>query len=543
MLRSARPQFAGASVQDIFPAEVPKELDFTHYQGGKTTLIDGKLQTWLGPTDRIESVVMTRNAAGQLQPVTVGELAAMGPSDALRALHAAKKAYGDGHGDWPSAPLSERITALGTLVDEMKKHRDTTAGLIMAEIGKTKKDAYKEFDRTVEYIERTLELAKELDQKGATLEQVGSVLKKEALKPRGVVYCLGPSNYPLNETFTTLIPALLMGNTVICKLPKTGSISVTPLYEAFAKSFPPGVINFVSGDGATLSKPIMESGDVDTLAFIGSTRAAEAIAKLHPNRLLLNEVLGLGAKNAGIILPDVKIDDSLIKEIVTGALSFNGQRCTALKVLFAPKSRAEEFTAKLSDAVGKLKVGLPNDPDTQITPLPIASIPWYKTLLDDAVSKGAKIENPGGGEIEGTVFKPAVLSGITPEMKIYSQEQFGPLVPVVTYDDDKPGKLPKGLDQVVDYVTKLEVGQQASVFGQDPKTLQAVIKGLQNQVCRININSQCQRGPDELPFVGRKASAVGTLSIKEALLRFSLPQLLTGNATPENESLLSQLEI
>jgi glyceraldehyde-3-phosphate dehydrogenase (NADP+) len=162
-----------------------------------------------------------------------------------------------------------------------------------------------------------------------------------------------PYNYPLNETWTTLIPGLVMGNTVVAKLPRFGQLLHLPIYSAFADSFPPGVVNF-SGDGRNISAPLMASGDVDVLAFIGSQGVGDMLKKCHPALHRLRCVLGLGAKNAGIVLADADLEVA-VREAVPGALSFNGQRCTALKVLHVERSIADAFVRRYADAVATLK--------------------------------------------------------------------------------------------------------------------------------------------------------------------------------------------
>ena len=137
--------------------------------------------------------------------------------------------------------------------------------------------------------------------------------------PLGVVLCMGPFNYPLNETFTTLIPALIMGNAVIFKPPRLGVLLHHPLLEAFRDAFPTGVVNTVYGDGAKVIGPLMQSGKIDVLAFIGSSRVADLLRQQHPRPHRLRCVLGLEAKNAGLILPDADLDLT-VKECLTGNL-------------------------------------------------------------------------------------------------------------------------------------------------------------------------------------------------------------------------------
>src|SRR5262249_19608263 len=142
--------------------------------------------------------------------------------------------------------------------------------------------------------------------------------------PLGVVLCMGPYNYPLNETFATLIPAMIMGNTVVFKPPTFGVLLFKPLLEAFQKAFPKGVINTVYGRGSEIVPALLESGKINVLTLIGSSKVADYLKKMHPKVNRLRAILGLDAKNAAIVLPDADMDLA-VKECVTGALSFNGQ--------------------------------------------------------------------------------------------------------------------------------------------------------------------------------------------------------------------------
>jgi glyceraldehyde-3-phosphate dehydrogenase (NADP+) len=335
---------------------------------------------------------------------------------------------------------------------------------------------------------------------------------------------MGPFNYPLNETFTTLIPALIMGNPVVAKLPRFGMLCQAPLLEGFAKSFPKGVVNVLNGEGRTVAGPLVEKGDVAALAFIGSSRAANVLKKQHPRPNRLRCVLALDAKNPAIVLPDADLDLA-VRECVVGALSFNGQRCTGLKLLFVHRSIADRFVEKLSAAVDALPFGLPWEPGVRLTPLPeIDKAAAMQALVDDAVGKGAHVANRFGGLCNRTFFFPAVVYPVTAQMSLFSVEQFGPVVPVVAYDD---------IAEVMDFIENSNYGQQASVFGHDAKVVGPLVDVLANQVCRVNLNAQSQRGPDAYPFTGRKDSAEATLSISDALRCFSIRSMV---AAPEDET-------
>jgi aldehyde dehydrogenase (NAD+) len=415
---------------------------------------------------------------------------------------------------------------------QMVACRREVVNLIMWEIGKTLPDSEKEFDRTVDYIRATIEALKELDNSNSRFTIADGTIGQIRRTPLGVVLCMGPYNYPLNETFATLIPALIMGNTMVFKPPKFGVLLFQPLLEAFRTAFPKGVINTVYGRGSVIVPRLLDSGKVNVLTLIGSSKVADHLKKLHPKVNRLRAILGLDAKNAAIILPDADIELA-VKECLLGSLSFNGQRCTALKMLMVHRSVAEPFLRRFCEEVNKLKIGMPWEKGVTVTPLPeLGKVDYMTQLVEDAKAKGARVVNEGGGTVGGTLFYPAVVYPVAEGMKLYREEQFGPVVPVSVFDD---------LETALEYVITSEHGQQVSIFSSDPDRIGTLVDPLVNQVCRVNINCQCQRGPDVFPFTGRKDSAEGTLSVTDALRSFSIRSMIAAKQTEDSKRLLDTI--
>ncbi len=179
----------------------------------------------------------------------------MGEKEALEALEAAVSAFDYGRGEWPSMSIEKRIECMRKFTLLMKDQREIMVKLLMWEIGKSKTDAEKEFDRTVEYIYDTIDALKNLDRDSSRFNITQGIIAQIRRAPLGVVLCMGPFNYPLNETFTTLIPALIMGNTIMFKPPKLGVLLHSPLIHAFQSCFPKGVINTVYGEGEKVITP------------------------------------------------------------------------------------------------------------------------------------------------------------------------------------------------------------------------------------------------------------------------------------------------
>lgn len=520
-------------LKELFPEESRlKDCDVPPPLHQRETLVNGELRPWTGPAETVRSAICVRRADGSLEQVELGSHPIGGVPEAQVALDAAVAAYDNGRGEWPTMTVAQRIACMQDFTRQMVARREQIVTLIMWEIGKTLADSQKEFDRTVEYMKATIEALKHLDNDNSRFTIVEGTIGQIRRTPLGVVLCMGPYNYPLNETFATLIPALIMGNTMVFKPPKFGVLLFQPLLEAFRSAFPKGVINTVYGKGSEVVPMLLESGKVNVLTLIGSSRVADHLKKMHPKVNRLRAILGLDAKNAAIVLPDANVELA-VKECLLGSLSFNGQRCTALKMLIVHRSIVDRFLARFTEELAKLKVGMPWDKGVTLTPLPeFGKVVHMTRLVADAKEKGAKVINEGGGASAGTLFYPAVVYPVKEGMLLYREEQFGPIVPVMAFDD---------IDTALDYVITSEHGQQVSIFSEDPETIGRLVDPLVNQVCRVNINCQCQRGPDVFPFTGRKDSAEGTLSVTDALRSFSIRSMIAAKQTEDSKRLLDEI--
>jgi len=508
---------------------IPEAYQITSLLHQDTYLVNGELKAWSGESSNVYSTISSSQA---YKPTLLGSIPTLGETEALEALDAAVGAYGKGQGLWPTMKVKDRIACMEKFVTQMKTKRDEVVKLLMWEIGKSLPDSQKEFDRTVDYVYDTIEEYKQLDRDHAKFEKHDGVHAHIRRGPLGVVLCLGPYNYPLNETFALLIPALIMGNTAIFKPAKYGVLLISPLLEAFKSSFPKGVVNIIYGRGRTVATPIMQSGKVDVLALIGNSKSANALQNQHPKSNRLRLVLGLEAKNPAIVLKDADLDLA-IEECIAGTTSFNGQRCTALKIVYVHEDIVEEFNKRFSEKVDGLKFGNPWEAGVKLTPLPEPDKPAYiQELIDDALDKGAKIVNKKGGEITHNYIFPAVLYPVHKDMRVFQEEQFGPVIPVLSFND---------IEKPLDDMAASNYGQQVSLFGSDVKTLAPLIDTLVNLVCRVNLNSSCQRGPDVYPFTGRKDSAVGTLSVHDALRSFSIRTFVASKDNAYNNAILQNL--
>lgn len=511
--------------------DVPAEFSLPSEVHQREYLSNGEMKQWNGPVHEVFSPICIKTENG-LERKLIGSYPVCTEAEAQESLKAAVAAYDNGRGDWPTMTVSDRIKHVEQFTGKMIEQKDIIVKLIMWEIGKSFADSTKEFDRTVEYIYATIDSLKHLDRDSSGFEIVDGIAAQIRRSPLGVVLCMGPFNYPLNETFTTLIPALIMGNTILFKPPKFGTLLHYPLQEAFRDCFPKGVVNVIYGRGNAIIPGLMQSGKINVLTLIGSSKVANELKKQHPKVNRLRAVLGLDAKNAAIITKHADISLA-VKETITGSLSFNGQRCTALKIVWVHRSIADEFIRQFSAAVAQLKYGMPWEKGVSLTPLPEPNkIEYLNDCIADAEANGAKIMNENGGTSAASFFYPAVVYPVNDKMKLYREEQFGPIIPIVPFDD---------LEETIDFLIESTHGQQVSIFSENAEEVAWLIDPLVNLVSRVNINTQSQRGPDAFPFTGRKDSAEGTLSIADAIRSFSIRSLVAFKMNESNTNLINDI--
>lgn len=499
---------------------------------GSKTFINGEIKEWADSFDLVTSPIIDKETG---ERILIGKLAQMKSADADQVLKNSISAWSNGRGVWPQMTAEARIKAIENVVKDLKERRDEIIKILMWEICKSADDAAAEFDRTMTFIEATIEAFRQIDGVDGAWKVVNGIMARVRRAAIGIILCLGPFNYPFNETYATLIPALLAGNIVIMKIPTVGGLAHVLTMEAYAKYLPPGTLNFISGSGRETMPTLMKSGSIDMLAFIGGSKAADDLIKSHPHPHKLKLFLQLEGKNLGVVLGDADIDTA-VEQITIGSTTYNGQRCTAIKLVFLPKALVETFLPKFKAKISSLVVGLPWESNVSITPLPQQTKPKYLfDLIADARAKGAEVinEDTGGGQLSGSLMKPAIVYPVTSDMRLWHEEQFGPVIPIAVYED---------IEEVYDYLARTPFGQQAAVFTKSAEASAELIDILSTIVGRININTQCGRSPDVFPFSARRSSALGTMSITEALRSFSIETVVAAKKTDLNENILIDYE-
>ena len=517
----------------MFPHEhtIPERFRMNSPLDQNRILINGEIARWKGRIRDVFSPIHIRKSNALIKK-RIGSRPEMTGREALQALDAARRAFSPGNGKWSSLPLSFRIRCVERFLKRLESRKENIVRTLMWEIAKPYSELEDEFERSIGYIKQVINVAFEKERDSHLLKREKGILGIIHDEPFGVALCLGPYNYPLFETFSLVFPALLAGNTVIVKPPRFGVLFFDFMLEDFRDCFPPGVVNIVSGDGKTIVEPLMKSGQIDVLAFIGSRPTANRLMSLHPKKNRLRSLLGLGAKNPVIILPDADLETTF-QESILGALAFNGQRCAALKIFFVHQDIYEEFRERLGKGIANTRIGMPWMEGVRITPLTDPDrIPYLHELVEDALDQGSLIGNKNGGTSVESLFFPTLLSPVHSKMKIYWEEQFGPIIPLVPYAE---------IEAPITYIHQSPFGQQLSIFGTKIQPLVHLVNSVKSQVARININCKCQRGPDLFPFNGRKDSAKGDFSIPEILNFFSAKTLVAARENKSNEELFRNL--
>ncbi|MEW4353355.1 NADP-dependent glyceraldehyde-3-phosphate dehydrogenase [Streptococcus pneumoniae] len=406
---------------------------------------------------------------------------------------------------WRTLSAVERAHYLHKVADILERDQEKIGEILAKEVAKGIKVAISEVVRTADLIRYAAEEGIRIH--GQVMEGGGfeaASKKKLAVvrrEPVGVVLAIAPFNYPVNLSASKIAPALIGGNVVMFKPPTQGSISGLLLAKAFAEAgLPAGVFNTITGRGSEIGDYIIEHKEVNFINFTGSTPIGERIGKLAGMRPIMLE---LGGKDAALVLEDADLEHAA-KQIVSGAYSYSGQRCTAIKRVLVMESVADELARLIQAEVEKLTVGNPFD-NADITPvIDHQSADFIWNLIEDAKEKGATALTPL--KREGNLIWPALFDHVSLEMDVAWEEPFGPVLPIIRISSIEEG---------VAICNQSEFGLQSSVFTNDfPKAFEIAEK---LEVGTVHINHKTQRGPDNFPFLGIKGSGAGVQGIRYSI--------------------------
>jgi len=462
---------------------------YRYFNGKEWTLSkSGKTTEILSPVDGA--------IVGKLQIVSQDEIDAV-----LEKAKAAQPA-------WEETPFHSRVKMMHLAADWIRQMEGYCTSLLMQEIGKTTGDAKSEIIRTADLIDYIADEAISL--RGETLDSdnfPGFEKGRTAIIERvahGVVVCIAPFNYPVNLSASKIVPALLMGNSVVFKPPTQGGISALHMIQLFLKAgLPEGVLSTVTGGGEEIGDYLTCHKNVQMVAFTGSSDVGVHIAEKAGMIPLLFEC---GGNNPSLVLPDADMEGTA-REIIKGGFSYSGQRCTAIKYILGTQSTLDTLLPIiLTNMKDMIVMGDPRSPETKMVGPVISESAAQKiqSAVDEAVGQGAEVVI--GGKTKGNYVEPTILKNVKPEMKVVATEVFGPVISFITV---------QSIDEAIGIINNSTYGLQASVFTKDEGTGLVIAKKI--NVGTVQINGSPQRGPDHFPFIGVKHSGLGVQGVHYSL--------------------------
>ena len=431
----------------------------------------------------------------------LGTVPAMSQAEVDEAMQAARAALPA----WRALSAVERAAYLHKTAAILERDKEEIGTILAKEVAKGIKAAIGEVVRTADLIryaaEEGLRITGQAMEGGGFEAASKNKLAVVRLEPVGVVLAIAPFNYPVNLSGSKIAPALIAGNVVMFKPPTQGSISGLLLAKAFEEAgIPAGVFNTITGRGSEIGDYIIEHKEVNFINFTGSTPIGERIGRLAGMRPI---ILELGGKDAALVLEDADLEHAA-KQIVAGAFSYSGQRCTAIKRVIVLESVADKLATLLQAEVAKLTVGDPFD-NADITPvIDNTSADFIWGLIEDAQEKGAQALTPI--KREGNLLWPVLFDQVTKDMKVAWEEPFGPVLPIIRV---------ASVEEAIAFANESEFGLQSSVFTNDFKKAFEIAEKL--EVGTVHINNKTQRGPDNFPFLGVKGSGAGVQGIKYSI--------------------------
>ena len=414
--------------------------------------------------------------------------------DARRAVDAAAAAFHE----WSETPLARRRELLEKAAQLMDDRAQEFAQVVAAETGGT-------FGWGMFNVMLATGMLREAGVHAAAVhdEEIHSHISGKRMRavrqPAGVIVGIAPWNAPVILGTRAIAAPLAYGNTVVMKAseasPRTHGLIVECLEQA---GVPCGVVNLITNapaDAADVVEELIAHPEVRRINFTGSSHVGRIIAE-KAGRHLKRVVLELGGKAPFVVLDDADLDAAAAAANF-GAFMHQGQICMSTERIVVDHRVADEFAQKLAAKASALKVGDPRDPSTQIGPLiNAAALDRVSELVEDAVEKGAQMLT--GGEADGLVYQPTVLRGVTPDMRIYREESFGPSVSIIEVD---------GAEEAINVANDTEYGLSASIFSRDVARAEQLARRIQSGICHIN--DATVHDEPQVPFGGVKASGWG----------------------------------
>lgn len=441
------------------------------------------------------------------------EAAAGSALDAERAVAAAAGAFPA----WGSAPAEVRAEYLTAAAELLDGRSDEVAEAMTAECGATHGWGVFNTRLAADMLRHAASIAGQVDAELPISSAVPGLHARAVRRPAGVVVGIAPWNAPVILATRAIATPLAFGNTVVLKAseecPRTHGVVAAAVHDA---GVPAGVVNFITnepGAAATVVEALIAHPETARINFTGSSRIGAVIAAkagAHLKRTLLE----LGGKAPFIVLADADLDEAA-RAASFGAFMNSGQICMSTERIVADRTIAAQLTERVAAKARSLTVGNPRLSTTMVGPvINRAAAARIEALIKDAVDKGATVV--AGGRVDGVLVEPTVIADVVPDMRIYGEESFGPLVTVLSVD---------GPDEAVRVANDTVYGLSAAVFGRDVEIAERVARQVHSGICHIN--GATVHDEPQMPFGGVRSSGWGRFGGDAALDEFTDLRWLT----------------
>ena len=451
-------------------------------------------------------VIEVRNPADADE--VVGTFLAATPAQLDGAVAAATRAQRG----WARRPMDERIDALRRAVPKIETLLDLDT-LLVRENGKMLWEATFEVGFYEMAVEAFAPYAESLSE-GRRIVDDGMGKIDVFHEPYGVVGAITPWNYPIAISAIKVVPALLAGNAVVVVASPSAPLAMLRVYREVADQLPEGLLTVLSGPGAEIGHALCTHPDVPKVAFTGSTQTGKLIAASVATGLK-DLTLELGGNDAALILDDATIDANLCGELLGGAFTTTGQICMGVKRVYVPRAKHEQLVAGMVALLDDYVVGNGLDPDATMGPLHLrAQRDRVVDLVGDARAGGARVDTGGemtGDPDRGWFLLPSIVSDVDHKSRIVQEEQFGPALPIVAYDD---------LDQAIDMVNDTIYGLDSSIWTADEDRAVELARRIEAGSTWINSHHLFSVDPRS-PFGGWKQSGTGREMGLEGLVDYT----------------------
>ena len=441
----------------------------------------------------------------------VGELNVSTKADVLKAVAAARRATKA----WKYTPLTQRLTYIKKFRKLLSQRTDELAKLTSLEMGKPLNQSKDDVNGEAVFLDYYIHQSPSVLADEIVLKETNGTFRL-VHEPHGVCACISPWNFPLSMATSGLVPALLAGNTIVFKPSEYTSLSQKMVVDLFHQTgLPKGVLNLIIGGGEVGS--CLVDAPIDLVWFTGSTQVGQQIFQKAGVKFI-KSLLEMGGSSPAIVFADADLDNAL-DQLYWGRFLNAGQVCTAIKRLFVEAPIHNQIVNLFTTKLRTLKIGNPlNNPDLG----PLVSVKQLTTLeaqVKDAVSKGAKVVIGGSRPKDkslskGNYYLPTILTHIKPNMRVMTEEVFGPVLPIVSFKTEA---------EAIKLANQTDNGLSAEVYTRDLKRGERVAQQINAGTVAINTDNYFK---PECPFGGFKKSGMGKEYGKIGFLEFSRPKLI-----------------